>query len=93
MRNLLFCILLLVVALSSQSQQLIKGKVKSTDNDSSLAGVSVSIKGTSNGTVTDEGGNFNLQVSSLPVTLIITHTGFASRESGFNSPAIHCYGA
>jgi len=80
MRNLLFCILLLVVALSSQSQQLIKGKVKSTDNDSSLAGVSVSIKGTSNGTVTDEGGNFNLQVSSLPVTLIITHTGFASRE-------------
>ena len=80
MRNLLFFILLLVVALSSQSQQLIKGKVKSTDNDSSLAGVSVSIKGTSNGTVTDEGGNFNLQVSSLPVTLIITHTGFASRE-------------
>ena len=80
MRNFLFCLLLLLVALSLHSQQLINGKVKSTDNDSSLAGVSVSVKGTSIGTVTDGAGNFNLQVSSLPVTLVITHTGFASQE-------------
>ncbi len=80
MRNFFFCMLLLLVALSSRSQQLIKGKVKGTDNDSSLARVSVSVKGTSMGTVTDEAGNFNLQVSSLPVTLVITHTGFASQE-------------
>src|SRR5204863_6228358 len=48
--------------------------------DSSLAGASVSVKETSIGTVTDETGNFKLQVSSLPITLVITHTGFARQE-------------
>jgi outer membrane receptor protein involved in Fe transport len=80
MRNLLFCFLLLLGGLSLHAQQVITGKVKSTDNDSSLVGVSVSVKGTSIGTVTDETGNFKLQVSSLPVTLVITHTGFARQE-------------
>jgi len=80
MRNFLFCLLLLLLGVWSQSQQVITGKVKSTDNDSTLAGVSVSVKGTSNGTVTDEAGNFSLNVSSLPVTLIISHSGFSNQE-------------
>jgi outer membrane receptor protein involved in Fe transport len=91
MRNFLFCLLLLLLGLCSQSQQVITGKVKSTDNDSSLSGVSVSVKGTSNGTVTDETGNFSLNVPSLPVTLIISHTGFTSQEvavRGQQSPVI-----
>ncbi len=79
-RNFLFCTFLLLICLSSPSQQLITGKVKSKDNDSSIAGVSVSLKGSSNGTVTDENGSFSLKVSSLPVTLIISHTGFTSLE-------------
>jgi hypothetical protein len=80
MRNLLFCFLLLLGGLSLHAQQVITGKVRSTDNDSSLAGASVSVKGTSIGTVTDETGNFKVQVSSLPITLVITHTGFATQE-------------
>ena len=80
MRNLLFCFLLLLGGLSLHAQQVITGKVRSTDNDSSLAGASVSVKGTSIGTVTDETGNFKVQVSSLPITLVITHTGFARQE-------------
>src|SRR5678816_135645 len=91
MRNFLFCLLLLLLGLSSQSQQVITGKVKSTENDSSLAGVSVSVKGTSNGTVTDETGNFKLNVVSLPATLVISHTGFVSQEiavRGKQSPVI-----
>ena len=80
MRNLLFFLLLILAGLSSQAQQVITGKVKSTDNDSSLTGVSVSVKGTSNGVVTDGTGNFSIEVPTLPVTLIITHTGFTSQE-------------
>jgi len=80
MRNLLFCILLLLSSLLSKSQQVITGKIRSTDNDSSLAGVSILVKGTSSGTVTDETGNFSLKVSSLPVTLIISHAGFTGQE-------------
>ena len=91
MRNFLFCFALLLLGFSSQSQQVITGKVKSAGDDSSLVGVSVSVKGTSIGTVTNETGNFTLQVPSLPVTLIITHTGFANQEitvRGSESPAI-----
>jgi len=80
MRNLLFCILFVLSGLFSQSQQVVTGKVKSLDNDSVLAGASVSIKGTSDGTVTDQTGNFSLKASSLPVTLLITHTGYANQE-------------
>src|SRR6266496_578138 len=80
MKIFLFFILLLLTGLSLQAQQLITGKVKTTDGDSSLTRVSVSVKSSSNGTVTDETGSFNLKVSSLPVTLIISHTGFITQE-------------
>src|SRR5689334_15807433 len=91
MRNLLFCIPLLLSGLLSQSQQVVTGKVKSADNDSILIGASVSVKGTSNGTVTDEAGNFSLKVSSLPVTVVISYAGFANQEvtlHGKESPII-----
>src|SRR5689334_222883 len=84
MRNLLFCILFLFAGLLSRSQQVITGKVKSVDNDSTLAGASVSVKGTSGGTVTDQTGNFSLKVSSLPVTVVISYAGFANQEITFH---------
>jgi outer membrane receptor protein involved in Fe transport len=79
MKFFLFFILLLT-GLSLQAQQLITGKVKSKDNDSSVVGVSILVKGSANGALTDEAGNFNLRVSSLPVTLIISHAGFVTLE-------------
>src|SRR6266508_5928288 len=78
MKNFLFYILLLLTGLSSQAQQLITGKVKNKDNDSSIVGVSVSVKGSSNVTVTDETGSFSLNIPSLPVTLVISHVGFVT---------------
>src|SRR6266498_5221471 len=80
MKNFLFYILLLLTGLSSQAQQLITGKVKNKDNDSSIVGVSVSVKGSSNVTVTDETGSFSLNIPSLPVTLVISHVGFVTEE-------------
>jgi outer membrane receptor protein involved in Fe transport len=91
MRNLLFCILFLVSGLLSRSQQVITGKVRSADNDSILVGASVSVKGTSGGTVTDQAGDFSLKVSSLPVTVVISYAGFAKHEitlNGKESPVI-----
>lgn len=80
MKNFLLLFFVLLTILSSQAQQTITGNVKSSDNDSSLAGVSVSVKGSSNGTVTGATGGFTLTVPSLPVTLVISHTGFMSHE-------------
>lgn len=79
-KNFLFSSLLMLIFFSSQAQQSISGKVKSKDNDSSLAKVSVLVKGSPNGTTTDEAGNFTITVSSLPVTLMISYTGFESQE-------------
>jgi hypothetical protein len=63
----------------SQSVTL-SGNVKNVSNQQVVPAVSVSVKGTSQGTFTDEYGNFKLTVSQLPVTLVFTSVGFESRE-------------
>ncbi|TSD63838.1 TonB-dependent receptor [Inquilinus sp. KBS0705] len=45
-----------------------------------LAGVSVSLKSTVNGTVTDVKGNFSLSVPTGSATLVFTYVGFATLE-------------
>ncbi|HEX2533055.1 MAG TPA: TonB-dependent receptor [Chitinophagaceae bacterium] len=45
-----------------------------------LAGVSVSIRGTSTGTTTDAGGNFTITVPDENAVLVFSFVGFASQE-------------
>lgn len=85
MRRILFSILFASTCFLSQAQQSIIGKVKNKINDSLLAGVSILVKGSYNGTTTDETGNFNLKVSTLPVTLVISHASFISQEISVNT--------
>ena len=59
--------------------QTIKGKVMDT-NGESLPYVNVIEKGTTNGTTTDENGNFSLNVKKIPTTLMVTSIGFTSME-------------
>ncbi|MFT7441808.1 MAG: iron complex outermembrane receptor protein, partial [Maribacter sp.] len=59
--------------------QTIKGKV----TDSSGAGLpymNVIEKGTSNGTTTDDSGEFSINVKSLPTTLVVSSMGFATKS-------------
>lgn len=67
------------LALSYQSfaQRSVSGRVLS--GDTALAGVSVFVKGTSVGTITDEKGMFSIEAPSTGV-LVFTFTGYASRE-------------
>lgn len=60
--------------------QNIQGVVKDADSEAPLAGANVVVKGTSQGTVTDEKGNFSLVVGSLPVTLQVSFLGYDDRE-------------
>jgi len=57
----------------------ISGKV-TDENGHPLEGVSVNEKSTSNGTVTDANGNFELIVSSEKSILVISFVGFGTRE-------------
>ncbi len=57
----------------------VNGQVKDKNGDG-LAGVSVTIKGTTTGTVTDGGGRFKLNVPASSTTLVFSYLGFKTRE-------------
>ena len=59
--------------------QTIKGKVTDASGEA-LPYMNVVVKGTSNGTTTDENGEFNLEVKNLPITLVISSMGFATKQ-------------
>ena len=42
--------------------------------------MNVVVKGTSNGTTTDDDGTFSINVKSLPVTLVISSLGYKTKE-------------
>lgn len=60
-------------------QRQISGKVIAQEDGQALPGVSVSIKGTSIGTITDQEGRYRLNVSGSP-TLVFTFVGYSPLE-------------
>lgn len=62
-------------------QKTITGKVTGTNNQP-VAGATVSIKGTTLATITDESGNFSISVPADRETLVISYVGFEPKEIG-----------
>lgn len=58
----------------------ITGKVTSADDGGSIPGVSVSVKGTTLGAITDMDGNYRIKVPLDAKTLLFTFVGMASQE-------------
>jgi TonB-linked SusC/RagA family outer membrane protein len=79
---------LIVVLSNSLAAQDIKitGKITS-DNGEALGGVSITLKGTSVGTTTDNNGNFTLVVPEKG-TLVISDIGFETQEVAVNSQSL-----
>src|SRR5436190_2561021 len=63
----------------------ISGNVRNSVTNDSLAFVSVAVKGTNQGTSTNENGDFKLAVAKLPVTLVFTSVGFEEKEVSVTS--------
>ena len=69
------------LSLTSWSQTVaLSGNVKNMGNQQVVPAVSVAVKGTGQGTFTDEYGNFKLAVSKLPVILVFSSIGFETKE-------------
>ncbi|SDZ47082.1 MULTISPECIES: SusC/RagA family TonB-linked outer membrane protein [Rhodonellum] len=64
----------------AQSNHLVRGTVMDKSTGEAFPGATVLEKGTSNGTVTDIDGNFQLQVNSDQSTLVISFIGFLKQE-------------
>lgn len=58
----------------------ISGTVHNNTTKETLPAISVTVKGTSLGTYTDDKGNFKLSVPKLPVTLVLSSVGFEDKE-------------
>jgi len=77
---LLTCVLLCGLHVVFAQSRSITGTVTDADDGSTLPGVSVVVKGTSIGTVTDIDGKFTLNVTKDAKTLRFTFVGFEPKE-------------
>jgi len=79
-RHLLVLFLLIGSALTSFAQNVsVKGKV-TDDQGQALPGVSVVLKGTTTGSVSDNGGNYSVSVPNGTGTLVFSFIGYVSQE-------------
>jgi TonB-dependent starch-binding outer membrane protein SusC len=76
--------LLLLALLGFSQSRTISGKVTGHGN-SPVAGVSVTVKGSPGGTVTDEEGNFTLQVPEGARTLTFSSVGYDAQDVSLGS--------
>ena len=76
-----FCLLVLCLLFSTAAlaQVRLTGKV-TDDQNLGLPGVSVVLKGTTTGTVTDAAGNYTLSAPNRNATLVFSYIGFRTQE-------------
>ncbi len=78
--NFLLLIFILLAHLTFAQQVTITGKVTSEEDNTGIPGVTIMIKGTTRGTVTDIDGNYTLTGVSSRDTLRFSYIGFEARE-------------
>ena len=77
---LLFFFALMISPFAALAQTIaVSGKVISSDDGYGLPGVTIQVKGTSTGTVTDIDGNYTLKANSQDV-LIFSFVGYKTKE-------------
>ncbi|WP_153631364.1 SusC/RagA family TonB-linked outer membrane protein [Prolixibacter sp. SD074] len=90
MKNLGLLLVILAIGLQSVFAQTreITGTVTSADDGSSIPGVSVSVKGTTMGTITDIDGHFTLRVPQDAKALIFSFVGMKTQEIAISGSKI-----
>ena len=89
-RKLLFSlglVLFWIVPVLAQDQ-VISGKVSSSEDGASLPGVSVSIKGSSRGITTGSDGSYRLSVPGKNAVLSFSFVGFARQDVAVGNKSV-----
>jgi iron complex outermembrane receptor protein len=82
-----FTTLILLFFGTSSFAQNISGILLDKQNGEPLIGATVSVKGTTNGTVTDIDGKFELKITEKPpLTLAFSYIGYETQEIAINTP-------
>lgn len=78
----------MVQATSAQNNRIITGRVISSNSKAAISEVSVRIKGTSTGVITDGKGNYSIDLKGTSPTLVFSHIGFVPQEIKINSKLV-----
>jgi len=88
MKQLLLSMLFVLIGgIVLAQNRTVTGRITDDDSGEGLPGVSVAIKGTTSGTVTDIDGSFSISVSD-DQTLVITYVGFTTQEIPVQSRSV-----
>jgi TonB-dependent starch-binding outer membrane protein SusC len=87
-KTLLSLWLAVVVCAAFAQQRTVTGKVTSSEDGSSLPGVNVVVKGTTNGTVTDTDGKYSLSITSASDILVFSFIGLKTAEISVGEKAL-----
>lgn len=83
----LFLVLFAFITLASYAQNTVSGVVKS-DKGELMPGVSIAIKGTSIGTLTDPNGHYTISVPNVKSVLAISFVGMSPQEIEVNGKSV-----
>ena len=78
--KLTLSLVIMVSCISLQAQNTITGSVGDQNTSQSVFGVSVTVKGTKNATITDVDGNYKLNVADTNATLVFSYIGYVTVE-------------
>jgi outer membrane receptor protein involved in Fe transport len=77
---------IVTISASAQNSTTVSGSVKNAKSKELVSAVSVTVKGSSVGTFTDDKGTFRFSsIKSYPVTLVFSSVGFANKEVTLNA--------
>lgn len=77
---------MICVSATAQQSTTVSGSVKNSKSKEAISAVSVTVKGATTGTFTDDKGNFKFStVQKLPFTLVFSSVGYLNKEVVVNS--------
>lgn len=82
---LLVFIFVLSILTGSAQTRVLTGVVTSSDDGLPVPGVSVMVKGTTSGTITDVNGNYTISLPNQAKMLVFSFVGMSTREIGITS--------
>ncbi|RFS20494.1 TonB-dependent receptor [Chitinophaga silvatica] len=77
---LVYALACLLFSMHAMAQIRVSGKVTNANDGSPIPNATIAIKGTSSGTIANEAGNYTVQVPNQNAILVISFTGFATKE-------------